>query len=285
MDLTDLATFETVARVGAIGRAAKLLNTVQSNVTARVRLLERELGTPLFNRHSRGVTLTSAGRQLLPFAVEAGRLVAEARRAVEDGPEPKGSLRIGSLETTAALRLPPILTRYCSAYPKVDLSVYTGTSASLVADVLEHRLDAAFVAGPVNHPDLVEDRIVTEELVLATPPALTDPAKIDAATKGIVFRIGCTYRRCLERLMEERGIRGMRLLEFGTLDGILGCVGAGLGISLLPKAVVEPLAQAGRVRMHALPPDQAKVDTVLVRRADAYVASAMVRFINCAKDG
>jgi len=68
MDATDLKTFEAVARLGGMNRAAAELNTVQSNVTTRIRALEEELGTPLFQRHSRGVVLTDAGRRLLPYA-------------------------------------------------------------------------------------------------------------------------------------------------------------------------------------------------------------------------
>src|SRR5689334_4690355 len=93
MESSDLRIFEAVARAGGITRAAADLNTVQSNVTARLRLLERELGTPLFFRHSRGVTLTPAGRELLPYASKIGALLAEARRALNDA-TPQGALCI-----------------------------------------------------------------------------------------------------------------------------------------------------------------------------------------------
>ena len=80
MDGADLKVFEAVARLGGMNRAAAELNTVQSNVTARIRRLEEELGTPLFDRHSRGVTPTAAGLRLLPYAGRVGELLATARR-------------------------------------------------------------------------------------------------------------------------------------------------------------------------------------------------------------
>src|SRR5438445_11922769 len=95
MDAGDLRVFEAVARLGGMNRAAAELNTVQSNVTARIRLLEEALGTPLFHRHSRGVTLTVAGHRLLPYAERVGHLLAEARRAVSDDGAPKGPLSLG----------------------------------------------------------------------------------------------------------------------------------------------------------------------------------------------
>src|SRR5215207_8007114 len=103
MELADLATFEAVARRGNMTRAADDLATVQSNVTARIQQLEQELGVPLFYRHSRGVTLTRAGEQLVPYAERVRQLVEEARRRLRDADQPSGPLHVGSLESTAAL--------------------------------------------------------------------------------------------------------------------------------------------------------------------------------------
>src|SRR5438270_14006727 len=122
MNAEDLLTFETVARAGGMTKAAHELHTVQSNVTNRIHQLESELGVPLFRRHSRGVTLTSSGTQLLPYATQVGQLLSEARRAVADEGQPGGPLVLGSLETTAALRLPDAMANFTTKYPAVDLT-------------------------------------------------------------------------------------------------------------------------------------------------------------------
>ena len=127
MELTDLLTFSAVARTGGITRAAEELNTVQSNVTQRVKALEAEIGTPLFERHSRGMTLTGAGRRLLPYAQRMAALSREAVLAARDDGEPKGPLAIGSMETTAAVRLPPLLADFHRRFPAVRLSLRTAT--------------------------------------------------------------------------------------------------------------------------------------------------------------
>src|SRR5689334_1014264 len=149
MDASDLRVFEAVARLGGMNRAAAELNTVQSNVTARIRALEDELGTPLFHRHARGVALTDAGRRLQPYAAQVRAALQDARRAVADAGTPSGPLTIGSLETTAALRLSPVLAQYARAYPDVDLIIRTGTTCELVQLVLDAQLEGAFVCGPV----------------------------------------------------------------------------------------------------------------------------------------
>lgn len=288
MEASDLAVFAAVARTGGITKAAQILNTVQSNVTQRIHLLEEELGVPLFHRHSRGVTLTSAGSQLLPYAERIGHLVGEARQAAIDGPTPRGKIVIGALETATALRLPPVLAAYAASYPHVEIEVSTGTTAGLIQAVLAHQIEAAFVAGPVNHPQLDSLQVIEEELMLVTAPWVLDLDRMFSTRtadklKIIVFRSGCAYRARLENLLATRGIVGVRGLDFGTLDGILGCVGAGIGITLLPRAVVASAAAEGRVAVHMLPWEEARVPTILVRHRDAFVSTALARFIELAR--
>ncbi len=282
MDAGDLRVFEAVARLGGMSRAAAELNTVQSNVTARIRALENEVGTPLFQRHARGVTPTAAGRRLLPYASRVRGLLDDARRAARDDGTPSGPLVVGSLETTAAMRLSPLLSAYATTHPGVDLTLRTGTTCELVGHVLEHRLEGAFVCGPVQHPELQTEVVFREELVALTAPGVPDLDTL--ARKGevrvVVLRAGCSYRLRLEAMLARRGVVGPRLLEFGTLDAILACVGAGLGVTLLPRALAEGAWREGRVGVHSLPSEEAWVETVFVRRRDAYTSSALAAFLD-----
>jgi len=148
MDVDDLRLFEAVARLGAMNRAAVALNTVQSNITARIRALELELGQALFTRHGKGVSLTEAGERLLPYARRLPALVADAARAVRDNGTPTGQLVIGSLETTAAVHLTPTLADFVTAHPLVDFVLQTGTTQELIHGTLEWRVEGAFVCGP-----------------------------------------------------------------------------------------------------------------------------------------
>lgn len=281
MDASDLRVFEAVARLGGMNRAAAELNTVQSNVTARIRALEDELRTPLFHRHARGVGLTDAGRRLLPYAAQIRMTLQEARRAVADAGSPSGALTVGSLETTAALRLSPILAGYASAFPEVDLALRTGTTCELVQQVLDGQLEGAFVCGPVAHAELESEPVFHEELALITARGVRD---LDSALarpdlRIIVLRAGCSYRERLEALMARRGNPSPRLLEFGTLEAIVGCVEAGLGVTLLPRSLIGPIWSAARVAMHALPPEDARVETLFIRRRGAYASGALTAFL------
>jgi LysR family transcriptional regulator, cell division regulator len=283
MDAGDLRVFEAVARLGGMNRAAHELNTVQSNVTSRIRLLEKEVGVPLFKRHSRGVALTNAGERLLPYAMKVAGLLTDAKRAVKDDGRPKGPLRIGSLETTAAYRLPPLISRYGASYPAVDLSLKTATNLGLIEDVLNHELDGAFVCGPLDHPDLNQTVVFHEELVIATAVGRKKfSSTVDnGALKILVKGQGCAYRERLEDMLARRSINISRI-EFGTLDAIVGCVAAGLGETLLPQSVLAPAVKDKRVEIHRLPPAESKVETLFVTRRDAFVSSALAAFLEIA---
>lgn len=221
MESADLRVFEAVLRHGNMKRAAEELNTVQSNVTARIRALEEAHGVALFERHARGVTPTQAAERLRPFALQVTRLLADARIALRDNGSPSGPLRLGSMETTMALRLAPLLSRFALLYPSVQLSITTGSTAQMVRAVAEGRLDGAFVSGPLAHPTLRQQTMFREELVLLTSTAIrsVEDLAAQATIKLVVFQPGCSYRQRLEATLARQGIVTTEWLVFG----IAGC--------------------------------------------------------------
>src|SRR2546430_12620662 len=129
IDLTALEIFKTVAEQGSITKAAARLHRVQSNVTTRVKHLEERLGAQLFLRQHRRLVLSPQGKRLLAYADRLLHLSSEAEAALRNG-MPAGTLQIGALESTAATRLPPVLSRYHRAYPDVRIELVTGDRKS-----------------------------------------------------------------------------------------------------------------------------------------------------------
>jgi DNA-binding transcriptional LysR family regulator len=250
-----------------------------------VKALEAEIGTALFERHSRGMTLTGAGRRLLPYAQRMAALSREAMLAARDDGEPRGPLAIGSMETTAAVRLPALLADFHRRFPAVRLSLRTATTADLVAGVLDGSFDGAFIAGPIEHAELTATVAFREELVLVTGRQVKNLAELRAATPesgptALVFRTGCTYRQRLEQVLTEFGWPSAARFELGTLDGMIGCVAAGMGVTLLPRAVV---GRNESVRVHALDPALSRVETLFIARRAAHEYSALRGFVSCLK--
>ena len=283
MDIHDLTVFAAAARHGSVTKAARALSTVQSNVTTRIRLLERELDVTLFHRNHRGITLTERGQLLLPYAQQMLALLENAKATVSSSRTVRGTLRIGALQSTASARLPDLLKTYASRHAEVDIDVETGTSAELLAKVLESRLDGAFVSGVEDHPDLDVVRSHVEELVVITAaPHATLRSYLEQSTmaKVLVFKAGCHYRQRLERCLSDMGVGMLSPMEFGTIDGIIGCVAAGLGISMLPRSVVERSARRKEVSMHQLARPQRYVETQFVTHKAQVRSLALARLID-----
>ncbi|TGR64741.1 LysR family transcriptional regulator [bacterium M00.F.Ca.ET.194.01.1.1] len=283
MNSVDLKFFQAVVKASTIGGAAFALNTVQSNVTSRIKALEDEVGAPLFHRSRRGVTLTSVGMQLVPYAERISELLDEAKQVVTEREIPSGDLRIGAMETTAALRLPPILIEYSKACSVVDVQVETGPTEVLVTRVLNRELDGAFVAGPIDHIELIARPVVDEELVLISSPAVRTLDDIGGSTlagmRVLAFRAGCAYRRRMDNFLANIGAVEVRWMELGTLDGIIGCVAAGVGIAMLPRAVVQQAAASGLVKMHAIPRNLRLATTMFIYRKGQYLPASLRSFI------
>jgi len=153
MELSDLHVFRTVVRAGGVTRAGERLHRVPSSVTTRVKNLEEELGAALFLREGKRMQLSPAGRILLEYADRLLALSEEVRDALHET-RPRGTLRLGSMESTAAVRLPAPLCEFHERYPEVSLELSVGDPRHLTAQVLAGELDAALVSEPVSDPAL-----------------------------------------------------------------------------------------------------------------------------------
>lgn len=276
MELKDLEIFQTVAEKGTITEAAKVLNYVQSNVTARIHKLEEELNTVLFNRHRRGMTLTPEGKKLLKYSKEILLLTDEMKKAVQSKKEPSGKLDIGTVETV--YHLPKILTSYIKKYTKVDLSLYTGVTEALEKDVLDHKLDGAFVSETDFHPDIIAHGVFEDELVLISDKQINTLKEL-SNEPVLCFSKGCGYRARLERWYRDKNITPHKVMEFGTLETILRSVAMGLGVTFVPKSAVVNWESSNLIKCHTLPDQYSKIKTVFIRRADTYLTSTMEKFI------
>lgn len=281
MDLHTLKLFQTVARMGSISKAARELNYAQSNITMKMQQLESELKVTLFHRHNRGIMLTSKGKKLFTYTEKIFQLVEETINEVGDNNEPVGSLTIGSMETTAGVRLPQLFAEYLQKYSQVDINLRTGTTEENIQGVLNFKLDGAFVAGPIHHSDLLYVEAFEEELCIITAPTQPEIKSIEDINKKalLLFRSGCSYREILDKWFQKEKMFPSKVMEFGTLDGIIGCVAAGLGISILPQSVITKQIEEGSIKKHQIPEEYAKVKTVFIYRKDKYFTGALKEFI------
>ncbi|WP_070341868.1 LysR family transcriptional regulator NmoR [Pseudomonas aeruginosa] len=275
MDLSSLEIFRAVAHEASVTRAAQRLQRAQSNVTTRIRQLEEDLGVELFLRDGKRMSLTERGSEFLAYAEQLLALADEARQSMHPA-EPGGRLRQGSMESTAASRLPALLASYHKACPRVALEVSTGTSRALFDGVRARRLDCALVAagpdwaGELDGSGLRGEPLFREELLMILPaehPPVHDVAEVRLRTLA-GFARGCTYRQ----LAEDSLGTPLTVQEVGSYHAILACVAAGACVGVLPRSVLQLL---GTPPLRSLP--LAEVDTWLVWR-EGYATAAFERW-------
>ncbi len=267
MDLDALQIFKAVVDCGSVSKAALHLNRVPSNITTRVKNLEESLGVQLFQRQGGRLILSSEGELLLGYAQRLLQLSSEAQAALRSG-TPRGVLRLGAMESTAAARLPSLLSRYHHRFPQVQIELVTGTSGALLAKLRRFEIEAAFVADPPTCAELQAQEACTEELVLISPrdtPPIKAPADVRQRTL-IAFSAGCTYRSILQSWLGASGEMPQRVLELGSYHAIVACVAAGAGIAIIPRSVLEVVDAHSEVAVSALPASLARSRTCLVWR-------------------
>lgn len=285
MDFQTLQFFCTVASEGSLSKAAQKLHYAQSNLSTKIMQLEKEMGSSLFYRNNHGVTLTPKGELLLKYAVNLTNLAEETMVAMRDGGTAKGTLYIGSMESTVVTYLSSFLKQYHRKNPEVAIKVDTGNTETLLQKVLDHTLSGAFIAGPVGYSELITKQVRTEKLCLIvsrdsdhyrnTHDILQQPL--------LVFPQGCSYRKIFEFWLRDEGLTARKIYEFSTLNAIFASATAGLGAALFPEACIQQYRQKDALMVLDIPEQYAFVPTVFVYRTDSYLSSALSSFIDSIK--
>ncbi|WP_163853089.1 LysR family transcriptional regulator [Paenibacillus elgii] len=284
MELTDLRMVLAIMKEGSITGAAKKLDYVQSNVTARIRKLEAELGTQLFHRSLKGVVPTEKGLLFCQYASDILNMVEEAAVAVKEPDHPCGPLRIGVVETIASSAFfIHALSEFQRKYPEVSLSLINGTSSQNYEMVLDRRLDGAFLTGQYDISPLQVAYEIQEEVFLLASALRKEgfsPLEIANAT-WVVFPKGCPLRAANEDWLQDEGISSKNLIEVSTLDTMLNCVRAGIGYTFLTEAVVD--TDDERLRIHTVPEPYRFLTTRLVSRKEQFRSKAFAAFADCVR--
>lgn len=285
MELMQIRMFKTVHDTGSIARAAEVLHYVPSNITARIKALEAELGVPLFHRQGRGLVISPAGQTFLPYATQMLALAEASKQALDPDAAPSGRLRIGAIESSASGRLPRFLAHYHARFPQVSLELSTGTWSQMLDDVLSHRLDGAIVAVDVERPHLRRTLMYQEDLVLIGAPSLGPLRSAEDLVGKAIFMWpeGCPYRAALEHWLQAQGQK-LPIVGIGSYGAIVSCVSAGTGVSLVPRGIYEQYRHGAGWVGHAFA-DLKAISNVFYWHEGAGRHPAREAFVQMLRDG
>ena len=265
MDLNLLRVFVSVANKKSISLASNELKCAQSNVTSRIKQLEKTMDLTLFHRVPKGVILTEHGERFYPKALEIIHKMEDALFSLKDN-EKIGQLKVGSTECNAVVRISPFLIKLHEDFPQMQLELFTGTTKSVTEQILDYQVDIAFISGEPKSDKLMVLRKIEEEI------AILEPNSSNVPNVTLTFKEGCVYDEFLKDYYEEKGIFVEKSLSFGSLETILSCVKVGMGKTLLPMSIVKKMGYDKDIKITVLDKKEATIPTCLVCRKD-YIPS------------
>lgn len=241
MSFRHLRVFHAVARHASYTRAAEHLNISQPAISTQVQELEKAIGTQLFHRQGKRISLTDAGRRVYDYAQRILDLTDELEQALAELEDTtKGHLRLIASSTLGVYILPSFLALFAQRYPDVEVSLQVSNSQHVAASMLQREYHLGFVSLEMEVPGLQWRTLGTDELVIVAQPghpcALSPITPDELCDETLLLREpGSGARRAFEVQLERLGQKPRRTLEVGSTEAIKRAVAAGLGLSAIPR--------------------------------------------------
>ncbi len=287
MEIRQLKTFLTIAKLGTFTKAAHFLGYTPSTVTTHIQLLEKELDVILFERLGQRVTLTKHGQEFYDYADKIVRLECESKSALHTSHIPSGPLTIGMSESLCVFRMTTLINEFNLLYPTVELNLKVGISSDFRAMLRKNILDLAFFLEPsFSDPDLAYTLLWPEPIVLLASPShiLTtleevEPKHLRDQTLVLV-ESGSHYRLALEKDLEHGGIRLKAVLEIGQIEVIKQLVIHNSGITFLPLVAVQKEINAGELVVLPWKGTEVQMNAFLAYHKNKWLSDSMKAFMS-----
>jgi len=246
MELHQLRYFCAVADTGSFSRAAEQSHVSQPSLSQQILKLEDELGARLFDRLGRSVRLTELGKTFLPRARGVLRELEAARGdVVEQKGSIGGSVTVGAIPTVAPYLLPPVLTAFSKKYPQVQLTVIEEITPVLLDRLRAGAVDVAVLALPIRGHEFASFSLLTEPLFAVLPQKHKLARRQSISLKDVrkepflLLRDGHCFRENAVAACDRARVHPRIVFESGQFSSLLGMVGAGMGVSLIPEMAVD----------------------------------------------
>src|ERR1700724_3857650 len=254
VDFKSIETFLWVVTLGSFRGAGQRLNTPQPAISQRIAQLEREVGVKLLNRDHRVASPTPSGRQLMVYAEKLIGLRSEMMAAVGDRSATRGVMRLGVAETIVHTWLPRLIKSVNTAYPNLSLEIEVDITPNLSARLLAQEIELAFLIGPLSASS-VRNRVLCDYPVgfLASPSLDLGPGPLtvhDLARFPIItFPRKTQPYEIVRSLFNRPDLPPVRLHASTSLATVRPMAIEGLGIAVIPTAIVESEMADGRLQL------------------------------------
>lgn len=286
MDTKQLNTFLTVSNLLNFTKAAGALGYAQSSITAQIRQLEHEMGTVLFERIGKKVTLTQSGRTLIPYAKQILQLSDNMKNAVSDTVRPSGTVNVGTAESLSIYRLPAILKEYRRLYPEVDIRLKLLSCTEFLPGLSGGTIDIAFAIGGRLETNYTREALELPETirVLAYPehPLIgkkrLEPVDFEKEALLLTGR-DCCYRGAFMKKLTDASITPRVVLETDSIQVIKQAAMSGLGVCVLPEIAVAEEVAEGKLIPLGFDTKNFQIVSQLLYHKDKWISPALTEFI------
>lgn len=244
MKIRNLDTFYWLAQLGSFRAAAEHLHLTQPAITARIQVLEQDLGTKVLLRDTRNADLTAAGRKLLPFAEKMMELDQSVISVFSNTTTVEQTVRLGSSETIVGSWLPDFLTHYAQLRPNISFDLTVDSTDKLRNSLVSREIDLAFLMGPIAEASIENTELCGYEMVFSATPDIAARRKIwtvkDIAQESILTFSGTTrpYRQ-IKELLAPHVPGELKITSSASLGAIVRLALSRYGICALPKAIIS----------------------------------------------
>ncbi len=253
LDFRSIETFLWVVKLGSFRGAAQRLNTTQPAISQRIAQLEREMGVKLLNRDHRVASPTPSGRQMMVYAEKLIGLRSEMMAEVGDRSAMRGVLRLGVAETIVHTWLPKLIKIVNTTYPNLSLEIEVDITPNLSARLLAQEIELAFVVGPLSATDVRNGVLCDYPISFVASPTLglgndRVSAQEIARFPIITFPRKTQPYESVRSLLNQPDLPPIRLHASASLATVIHMAIEGLGIAVIPAAIVENELANGRLQ-------------------------------------
>lgn len=257
MDINLLKIFIHVSNTSSISKAAKELNFTQSNITLRIKQLEKELDCKLFHRVPKGVILTQEGKKLYPNAKEILNKYENTLLKLKNINYYE-SISIGSTHSNASTRLSNFVIDFHTKFPKTKIYINMYATPFVLENVLNAKLDMAFLSGNPKHQNISILHSFDEQMYIIKPKNI----KFKNCILG--FHEFCEYFTYFKNYQQKIKNFDYEVMILQNYEMILSCVKVGMGFSLLPLSIIKKFNYENEIKLEKLHDKQCNLSTYLI---------------------
>lgn len=291
MDIRHFKTFKCIVEEGSFSNAASKIGYTQSTVTSQIQQLEQELSIKLFEKIGRNMVLTPIGKELISYTDELLEMVKKIENIGKDDNIPRGELKIAIADSLMSYKLNDVLSIFKQKAPNVSISIVS-LNCFVINDMLvKGEIDLGLLYDVGTHEESLTSVELTQfPLALVCSP-LYKHDKVDFNTPNqvidtslIINEPNCIYRRIFENYLRANNLTLNNTIELWSIEAIKNCVSSNLGISFLPRFVVENELKNNKLQEIQTSCSDTNITAIYSYHKNKWISPAMSLFMELVRE-